>query len=218
MIGSQDATLYSLNALTGQVVWQLMLQDQIRCSPTIVDGRAFVAGCDGELHIVDVEKGVAIASVPINSPTGVTPAVRGDFAYFGTEAGEMLSVNWKEAKVAWNFVDSRRSQSIRSSPAVNESVVVYGSRSKQIYALHPKTGKELWTFPTKRRVDSSPVIVGDRAFVGSSDGRLYALTLLNGKKQWEYETGGGFTGSPAVADQRLVIANDDGVVYCFGSK
>ena len=130
----------------------------------------------------------------------------------------MLSVNWKEAKVAWSFADNRRTQSIRSSPAVNKSVVVYGSRSKQIYALHPQTGKELWTFPTKRRVDSSPVIVGNRAFVGSSDGRLYALNLADGKKQWEYETGGGFTGSPAVADQRLVIANDDGVVYCFGSK
>jgi outer membrane protein assembly factor BamB len=130
----------------------------------------------------------------------------------------MLCVNWKEAKVAWTFADERHTQSIRSSPAVNDSIAVYGSRSKRVYALDPKTGKELWTFPTKQRVDSSPVIVGGRAFVGSYDGRLYALNLSDGKKQWEYETGGGFTGSPAVADQRLVIANDDGVVYCFGSK
>ena len=84
--------------------------------------------------------------------------------------------------------------------------------------MHPVSGKQLWTFNTKQRVDSSPIIVGQRAFVGSSDGRLYGLNLQTGKKEWEYEAGGGFAASPAVASGKLVIATDDGVVYCFGKQ
>ena len=47
LVGSQDATLYCLNAKTGSLVWKHMIEDQIRCTPTIVENRAFLAGCDG---------------------------------------------------------------------------------------------------------------------------------------------------------------------------
>ena len=87
-----------------------------------------------------------------------------------------------------------------------------------MHALNPANGDELWTFATKQRVDSSPVIVGKRVFIGAADGRLYALDLKTGKELWEYQAAGGFTGSPAVADGKLVIATDRGAVYCFGAK
>ena len=86
------------------------------------------------------------------------------------------------------------------------------------YWIDPRTGDLLWSFATKQRVDSSPVLVGERAFVGSSDGRMYAIDSRTGKKVWEYEAAGGFSSSPAVADGRLVIASDRGTIYCFGKK
>ena len=46
----------------GKLVWKYTIGDQIRCSPTVVDDRAFLAGCDGKLHIVDLDKGEAIAA------------------------------------------------------------------------------------------------------------------------------------------------------------
>jgi outer membrane protein assembly factor BamB len=138
--------------------------------------------------------------------------------YFGTEAGVLFAVNWKEAKVAWSYRPENGSQGFRSSPAVTEEIVVIGGRNRQIHGVHPKTGEVVWTFATKQRVDSSPVIVGDRAFVGSADGRLYAINVKTGKKVWEYEVAGGLNSSPAVADGRLVIASDKGTIFCFGKK
>ena len=55
--------------------------------------------------------------------------------------------------------------------------VIVGSRDKQVHAFDPKTGRQLWTFATKGRVDSSPVVVGDRVYFGSADGRLYGLRV-----------------------------------------
>jgi outer membrane protein assembly factor BamB len=194
-----------------------MIEDQIRCSPTIVEDRVFLAGCDGKLHILDLNDGKDVAQVEIGGPTGVTPAVVGDFVYFGTEGGEFLCINWKEAVVAWTFA-GKNSTSYRSSAAATPEQVIVGSRAKRVHALNPKNGEELWTFATKQRIDSSPVIVGERVYVGSTDGRIYGLNRTSGKMEWEYEAKGGFTGSPAVVDGKLVIASDDGVVYCFGKK
>jgi outer membrane protein assembly factor BamB len=218
LFGSQDSKLYCLNADSGELVWKFAIQDQIRCMPTVVGDRSFIAGCDSTLHIIDLNTGKEAAGVPIEAPTGVTPAVLGDNVYFGTEGGTFFAVNWKDAKVTWKAEDKGSPQPYRSSPAVQDDIVVVGSRSRRVEAYDPKTGKELWTFATKQRIDSSPVIVGDRVFVGAADGRLYGLDLRTGKQDWEYQASGGFTGSPAVADGKLVIATDRGVVYCFGSK
>jgi glucose dehydrogenase len=168
--------------------------------------------------VIELTKGEEVASVDIQSPTGVTPAVLGDRVYFGTEAGAFFCINWRKAEVVWTFTSEDGGQPFRSSPAVTENCVIVGGRNKRVHALDPATGKELWQYAATSRVDSSPVIVGPRVFVGSADGRLYALDLKTGAEKWKYEAGGGFAGSPAVAERRLVIANDDGVVYCFGSK
>ncbi|MBN2293951.1 MAG: PQQ-like beta-propeller repeat protein, partial [Pirellulales bacterium] len=75
LFGSQDSVLYCLDAKTGKLIWKFQSNDQIRCSPSIVGNRAFVAGCDGELHVVDLEKGTQTKAVPLDSPTGSTPAL-----------------------------------------------------------------------------------------------------------------------------------------------
>lgn len=219
LIGSQDATLYCLNAKTGAEVWKFKIDDQIRCSPTVVGDRSFVAGCDSRFHIVDLTKGEEVAAVPIDAPTGVTPAVLGDLVYFGTEAGVLFAINWREGTVAWKSEEKSGSQAYRASPAVTPEQVIVGSRARRVRALHPKTGEELWSFATKQRIDSSPLIVGDRVFVGAADGRLYALDRNTGKEvPGKFEGKGGFTASPAAAEGKMVIATDRGWVYCLGSK
>lgn len=218
LFGSQDATLYCLNAASGEVAWKHAIADQIRCFPTIVQDRAFVAGCDGALHIIDLEKGEAVAQVKIDAPTGCTPAVVGDRAFVGTEGEKFLAIDWKKQEVSWSYTNPRRQFAYRSSAAATKDVVVVGNQGKLVLALDPATGKELWIHNAGSGVESSPVIVGSRAFVGTTRGVLLALNLADGKLAWQYETGGSITGSPAVADGKLVIGNDDGDVYCFGAK
>ncbi len=224
IFGSQDATLYCLEAATGKEVWKHTIGDQIRCFPTIVANRAFVAGCDGTLHVIDLDTGkTAGAGVPIDNPTGCTPAILGDMAYVGTEGEKFFGIDWRKASVEWTFEHPDRRLSYRSSAAVTEDVVVVGNRGKFVVGLNPKTGESLWTFNTPVAVESSPVIVRDTsgplvAFFGTTRGRLHALDIKTGKPTWEYAAGGSFTGSPAVAAGRLVIGSSDGVVYCFGAK
>jgi len=216
LFASQDATLYCLNQKTGKLAWKIEVQDQIQCSPTVVGDRSFVAGCDGHLHIMDLIAGKEVAAIEIDSPTGVTPAVMGDHVYFGTEAGEVFKINWKEATVGWRFTEKRRRE-IRSSAAVTDKMVVVGSRSKNVYGIDPKTGLEIWKFTGRHGIESSPLIACDRVFIASNRGRLHLLDLMTGKEIWKKETGDSFSSSPAAVNGKLVITSGEGVVYCLGA-
>ncbi|UUO08159.1 PQQ-binding-like beta-propeller repeat protein [Blastopirellula sp. J2-11] len=218
LIGSQDATLYCLTAADGQLVWKYEIADQIRCMPTIVENRGFVAGCDAKLHIIDLDKGTSAASVPIDAPTGSTPAVHGDLVVFGTEGGTLYGIDWKKAVVRWTHEDDRGRQAFRASAAVTDKLAIIGGRNKRVAAVNMTNGKQLWSFPTRGRIDSSPVIAGDKVYFGSSDGKVYGLKISDGSEAWSYEAGGSFTGGPAISDGKLLIASDDGNVYCFGKK
>lgn len=68
--------------------------------------------------------------------------------------------------------DTREGHRHPSSAGVAGGRVVLGRRDRMAHALEAKTGRPLWTFTTRARVDSSPAIAGGRVFVGSNDGRV----------------------------------------------
>ncbi|HEX3872380.1 MAG TPA: PQQ-binding-like beta-propeller repeat protein [Pirellulales bacterium] len=217
LVGSQDGTLYCLRADTGVEVWKFTIDNMIQCSPTIAGNRVFLAGCDGKLHVVDLDTGEVANAVEINDPTGATAAADGDCVYFGTQGGSVLAVDWKQGKILWSY-EPRRKQPFQSSAALTDGLAILGGRDRQIHAIDMKSGVARWIVPTKQKIDSSPVVVGNRAFVACGDGRVVALAVGTGDAVWEYEAGGGFSGSPAVAEGCLVIGNEDDTLYCFGKK
>jgi outer membrane protein assembly factor BamB len=85
-----------------------------------------------------------------------------------------------------------------------------------LHCVERTTGKPLWTFSTRGKVDSSPAICGDKVVVGSDDGTVYMISLNKGSKLWSYEIGQVVGSSPAIANGKVVVGADDGVLYCFG--
>jgi outer membrane protein assembly factor BamB len=217
LFGSQDSFLYCLDAVSGKLAWKYQNPDQIRCFPSVAKDRGFVAGCDGVLHVIDLNNGKAVGAVKIDSPTGASPAVMGRTVFVGTEGRTFFAIDPRRQKILWRYESRKGAAAFRSSAAVTPEAVIVGSRDRQVHAFHPKTSAPLWSFRTKGRVDSSPVVVGRRVFVGSGDGRVYAIDVKTGAELWRFEAGGAVIASPAVADGRLVIGNDAGQLYCFGA-
>jgi outer membrane protein assembly factor BamB len=216
---SQDSNFYCLRADNGELVWQVSAGDQLRSTPTIAQDRAFVAGCDGLLHIIDLKAGAEVGSVEIQSPTGCTPAVLGDAIFFGTEQSGFYAIDWRQAKSRWQFNDEQNAISVRSNAAVRDGHIIFGSSNRRVQSLDPATGKVNWSTTLKANIESSPVIVDERLFIGGNDGRLIEMRWKDGSIIAEHEVfRGGFSGSPAVGFGCLVIATDRGVVYCLGSR
>jgi outer membrane protein assembly factor BamB len=218
LFGSGDEHLYCLSR-DGKLVWKFKVPGgPVLASPAVGGGRTFVAGCDSTLHVLDVQNGKEMASVNIDGQTGASSAIVGDNLYVGTMNNQFLAIDWKKAAIVWTFEAKKRQQPFFASAAVTDTLVVVGSRDKMVHALSRKDGKEAWSFATRGKVDSSPVIVGKRVYAASLDGNLYVLDLDKGTQIQKLELGRGIAASPAVGRSCLVIGTREGVLYCLGKK
>ena len=75
-------------------------------------------------------------------------------------------------KIAWNF---QTGGNVRSSPALLDKMVIFGSDDSKIYALDPASGTKTWEFETDGPVNGSPIVVDGIVYVGSQNGTFYAL-------------------------------------------
>jgi outer membrane protein assembly factor BamB len=217
VFGSSDQNIYCLDR-EGKLLWHFATEGMVQSTPAVADGRVFVSGCDENLRLIDLKSGKETGHVKMASPTAASPVVTDQFAFVGTYANRVQGIDWKQNKVLWDYDPTEGDFPFMSSAAMSKGLLVVGGQDRKVHAIDPATGKARWTFNTRRRVDSSPVIVGSRAFVGSDDGNLYALDLATGNETWRFTVGAAITASHAVARGRLVIGSHDGFVYCFGQK
>jgi outer membrane protein assembly factor BamB len=134
----------------------------------------------------------------------------------GTFDHEILALDLTRRRIAWRFADPERQFPYYASAALGADRVFLGGRDRLVRALDRATGKLIWSFAARARLDSSPVLAGGRLYVGSHDNRLYVLDAATGAKRWEFDAGASITASPALAGGRLVIGTQDGTIYCFG--
>lgn len=217
LFGSYDSNLYCLRMGDGTKAWQFTTQDRVNGSPAVSGHYTFVTGCDSHLRVVDCRTGKEESAMELGSYVIASPAVDGDMLYVGNHGAEMLAIDWRKKQVVWTYKDPSREFPYHSSAAVTDKYVIVGGHDKRVHCIDRQTGKKVWTFNTRGKVNSSPVVVDNRIFVGSDDGTLYGLTLA-GKEIFRHVDGRPFSASPAIGEGCLVIGSESekGMVYCFG--
>jgi outer membrane protein assembly factor BamB len=216
LVGSYDTHLYALDSRTGKLRWKLQTNGPVHATPAVYNGVVYITGCDENFRAVRLTDGATLFKIPTGAYTGASPAIDGERAYFGTFNYEVLGVSLRAKRIVWRYNNPGHEFPFYSSAAVIDGRVIVGGRDKSVHAIDAATGKAVWTFTTRARVDSSPAIAAGRVYVGSSDGHLYGLDAKSGLKQWEFDAGAAITSSPAIAAGRLVIGAQDGRIYCFG--
>jgi outer membrane protein assembly factor BamB len=217
LFGSHDENLYCLTP-DGKEKWRVKTEGPVNGSPVVAGKHTFVAGCDGSVHVIELEGGKEVAAIDLDGQAAATAAVIGDFLYVGTMTNRVQGVDWKNAKRVWTFEPARRAQPFYAPVSATDRLIIAGSRDKHVYALDRRSGEEVWNFATDGRIDAAPVVVGDRVFVGSLDGKLYTLDLASGRELARLKLDGPITGSPAVVEGRLLIGTEKGTLYCLGAK
>jgi outer membrane protein assembly factor BamB len=92
----------------------------------------------------------------------------------------------------------------KSSPAIDEKNVYFGSDNGIFWALSQDDGSLLWKFnvgyPIQgKSIFSSPAIYKDLVYFGSYDGNVYALEKNTGKLKWKFQDADWVGSSPAIA-------------------
>ncbi|MCA9246032.1 MAG: PQQ-binding-like beta-propeller repeat protein, partial [Planctomycetales bacterium] len=113
-----------------------------------------------------------------------------------------------------------------------QAMMIFGSGDGDVWALQPRTGKQIWSFPFSRRgLNVSPLVVGNRVFAGHSEenvegNRMGALVALQanasgsqaGKELWQVEELMVGKSSPVLIDDRLYAIDDRAKLFVLDAE
>lgn len=130
---------------------------------------------------------------------------------FNAQESTLSAANVGGLRQLWSFTTGGM---VRSSAAVVNGTVYFGSGDAKVYALDALSGSLKWSFTTGGAVDGSPAVDAGKVIVGSADGLLYALDALSGAKLWSYRAGSAIVTSPTVAGGLVYFSASNGYLYC----
>jgi len=174
---------------------------------------------------------VTEARIAADSASGANWLLNGR-TFDGKHFSPLTQINDKnvsQLSLAW-YLDIDSAMGVVSEPIVVDGVAYISAPQSKIYAVNAATGKLLWKFDPRVRLDMAingsysartnggVAVWNGKVFVGTGDCRLVAVNAATGKEVWETTVCNpmqtGITGAPHIAKGRVLIGyngSDDGV-------
>ena len=175
------ATLYRLEAATGEIVWSIDVGGGSRTVRGGDDATAYLA-IDGEIVAIDLDDGTEQWRTTVATTGDVgTPTIAGDLVYAATGIGGqpddsgIAAVDAATGAVRWRYA-SPVQQTIYTPAVVDGRAFVLG-HDRQVVAMDAASGNALWTRVFDEELEALPSVVGDTVFAVASDGPARALDV-----------------------------------------
>jgi serine/threonine-protein kinase len=205
VVGSDDETVYALDAASGSIRWTRATGGPVRSSPAVADGAVFVGSNDGKLYALDLATGQPHWQSSVGYEIVSSPAVSGGTVVVGSD--RLYAFDTRTGAQRWTFATKDK---IVSSPTIVGDTIVVGSNDQRVYGIGLADGRERWHLQTGGAVQSSPVGAGATAYVGSLDGNLYAIDTTDGNLVWSVDLGSPVKSSPARSGGHVFVGTDAG--------
>lgn len=114
-----------------------------------------------------------------------TPLAVGDRVFAVQSNGIVLALCAEDGSLAWRTGADPEGKYL--SPLATDGELLFVGARDGIYALDQANGREVWHFPTARKVEAAPLVCNGVAYVGCHDHHLYALDTTTGQELWQYE-------------------------------
>ena len=195
-----DSTVYAVNAITGETVW---------------DYETYTSGTEDW----DIGAGVDVSAPGVN---GFADGA----AYVEGKDGILYALDLTTGALLWQFnfggngpgLPTHNTNAL-ATPALAGNLLVFGD-NQGVYGVDATTGTQKWFVVNKGVIDASATIVGPSgkrvAAFGDLNGVFHVIAVSTGKSLYTYQTGNVITSSAADVDGHLVVASDDGFLYDFG--
>jgi outer membrane protein assembly factor BamB len=203
------------------MIWNHTVVDWIESSPSIVDGKAYVATCNwwkGHIHCLDLYNGSYLWNYTINDQLYSSPAVSDGYVYIASLNGKVICVNASTGLQVWNVL-ADTDILMQSSPVIYSGRVYISctneypavNRSK-LFCLYAENGSVDWFIETENARDISPVVVDGKIYAAGAGNILSCFDALTGEMIWQ-STKQITTGHPVVVGNN-VYGTSDTAVYC----
>lgn len=238
-IGSDDGSIYALNATNGTLFWKFKTGGRVSSSAAIYKDKVFVLSFDGYLYCLDQDSGKELwkfktAGERVFAAPGIhglpekdrflddpwdmylsSPVVANGTVYFGCGAGTLYALDCNSGEKRWEF---KTNGVIHSSPAYSDSTVFFGNWDSYMYALNSVNGSLKWKFKTGTDTvyynqvgfQSSPVVYKGIVYSGCRDANIWAIDAKTGELRWKYYNNGSWViVTPALHNDTLYFTTSD---------
>lgn len=178
-IAGMDGVIYSLDALSGRVIWKRKLAAAPSTGLALRDGIIFLGTTDQHIYRLNAATGTVISELALEAkPVGRLAFFNDSLLMFlhnaAERAGYIISVDSKLTGVRWKQKSSPDWASER--PHLWKESVVAGNCRGELAAFRATDGEPQWNLSLKgciRSIGSS----GNMLFAGVQEGTIYAYEL-----------------------------------------
>lgn len=158
-------------------------------APCVYEGVAYVPCRGPHLVAVDLRAGEVrwrfdAAELP-GAWFNQTPVVVDDRLFAVTSTGAAVALRCADGDLIWQADVGPLGKPL-GAPATDDTRLYVGARDG-VHALGLDDAREMWAFPTSRRVRAAPVVCEGVVYAASHDHHLYALDADDGHELGRYE-------------------------------
>jgi outer membrane protein assembly factor BamB len=178
--------------------------DHYSSSVVLSDGLAVVGSRDGCVYALNRQDGAVRQRVCAKDAIVSTPVVNGGRVYFSSFDHKLYAADLRSGEFLWT---KDLGAPAPGDLALVDGRIIAGSRTYDLTAHDPATGKVEWTnYFWFSWIDSAPLADLGQLYVGSSDSlRVFAIDGATGRTRWSTFLGGWAWARPAV-DTHTVYA------------
>ena len=92
-VGSEDKTVYALNAGTGALIWKYTTGGIIHSSPTVANGVVYIGSFDKNVYALNAATGTLLWMFLTGQPIESSPAVVNGVVYIGSDDGNVYALS-----------------------------------------------------------------------------------------------------------------------------
>lgn len=181
--------LTQINPEFGTELSSTRLAFGVACPAVRNSGYFYVAGTDRRIRGFRSDDKVKVFEAAAKNDSRVTSVVADeDFILFGTDAGNVVSVEAGRPVYLWQF-DAE--DSIAGSIVRDGGSLFVASKDTNVYRLDVYTGKLVWKYQAGAVLDKGPVVTREIIYQRVSKNGMAAIEKASGKFMWQLEGGAG---------------------------
>ncbi|MEW6215392.1 MAG: PQQ-binding-like beta-propeller repeat protein, partial [Nitrospirota bacterium] len=153
LFGSYAKKVHCLNSETGDILWEVNLDNKIYNAVTIKDRNLFVTTIDEKLYAIDIDSQQIKWKNELKAESWHTCCTDDENLYVAGVREAVYAFDIHTGKLNWRFEEQPF-----SSPSVADGVV-YFAGTDNVFAINARDGSLIWRSDKERAFDMSPPII-----------------------------------------------------------
>jgi len=176
-VGNLDGYLYAINTADGSLKWRFQAREGITSSPLVEEGVVYFGSKDDNVYAIDAAGGQKVIwKYKTGDDVLSSPRLAEGLLYIGSNDKHLYVLDAKTGKLKCRFAAKGP---VVSYPVFYKNLVIFsgGQGDGRVYFVQQKTCQPFYAYRTGYKIESDPVLEGDRVYVTSGDSKLYTFKI-----------------------------------------